>query len=125
MGTLKYFIFLFFCVSIYSQKAIVVKIENTDSIRLKKIEKEYYLRVYSKENIKFNKNLKKIRQVDGTTYCEGCKREYRVFVVKQVKNPKSKLRIIDVKSLLKNQLGFNGYFLLKDIYYENCGEVIN
>lgn len=103
----------------------VVKINISDSIQLKKTEKNYYLRIYSKENVIFNKNKKKIKQVDGTIYCEECKREYRVFLVKQVKNPKLRLKTIEVKTLLKSQKGFNGYFLLKGGYYENCGEVIN
>lgn len=103
----------------------VVKIKISDSIQLKKAEKNYYLRIYSKENLMFNKNKKKIKQVDGTIYGEECKREYRVFLIKQVKKPKLISKIIEVKTLLKSQNGFNGYFYLKGAYYENCGEVIN
>lgn len=129
MGTIRYSILmiLFFFFG-NAQKFIIVKIEKTDSIQLNKYETNgYYLRIYKKENIKYNINKKRTKRVDGIIECEGCKKEYDVFTVKQVKQLKQIKQVIDLKDFYKIKFYWyfsNGYFLLNGKYYKSYGTVI-
>jgi len=117
----------------------ITKITQEDSIKIRKEDElkedglvfykdEYSLSIFSKENIKYNKEKKHYIQefAGGRKYCEKCKSEVYYFNLKKIKQmPKNvKFKIITVKQLLQNlnqySLGGN-YFLINNTYYRNLG----
>ncbi|MFY1046384.1 hypothetical protein [Chryseobacterium sp. GP-SGM7] len=130
MGKIKYLIVLIYSL-LYSKlpaQTTVVKINKKDSIQLNKIESErLYIRIYDIEHVKFNKTKKKVKQIDGTTYCAECKKEYFVYIVEKInrKHIPANLKVINVDQLKKQKfyVFYKGYFLINKIYYKSYGTV--
>lgn len=128
MGKITYVVIFVLFFSIIKSQNVVVKIEKKDSIKLiPQNSKEYYLRLYNLDNIKYNHNKTKIIQIDNKIYCKDCKREYIVYSVKRINQKLTKPQIITLDQLRKQKLNdfFNGYFMINKIYYKAYGTIEN
>ncbi|WP_312089799.1 hypothetical protein [Chryseobacterium sp.] len=135
MGVIKKYTILMFLlitsINIYSQ---IVEIKKNDSILLRKSDNknEYYITLFNKENIKYNKingfKYDTIPNIGTVIKCNECRVESYGFLIRKIKNnKKNKGSIRTVENLFKDKKGFNfggGYFLINGIYYKNLGTPI-
>lgn len=125
MGKIIFFIVYFVGINIiYSQNNNnIVIINNQDCVKLICEKNECFLKFYLEKNLAFNKNQKKQTLIDGTIYCEKCKKESYSVSVKPLK-----IRITNSKKLSTNEFlykknGYAKYFFYKGKYYEYIGRV--
>jgi len=109
----------------YSQNSTVnvVFIKPQDSVQLICNKKEYFLKFYFRENISFNMKQKKYKLVDGTIYCEKCKKEeYSVFV-KPTNEKLLKINKQSVQDFIYKKNGYSNYFYFKGKLYKYLGRI--
>ena len=115
-------------INIYSQ---TVDVKKSDSIVLRKAnsKNEYYVILFNKENIKYNKSngfkYDTIPHIKTVIKCKECKEESYGFLIKKIKkNKKRQGSIRTLEDFFKDRTGFNfggGYFLINGHYYKNLG----
>lgn len=127
---IKYILLLFlFNNLVYCQ---VIEIKKNDSIVLKRAnsKNQYYLTVFNKENIGYNKingfKYDTIQHIGTIIKCEKCKDESYNFLIEKNRNISAKkYKYFSSKNLFKNikkyAFGGSSYFLIHGIYYKNLG----
>lgn len=114
---------------VYSQ---VVVIDKNDSISLKTTtnKSQYYLTIFNKENIKFNKKngfkYDTIPHIGTVVKCESCEDESYSFLIEKSRSiPSKKYKsfssIYLFQNIKKYIFGGNSYFKIQGKYYKNLG----
>lgn len=109
MGVIKKYTILIFllitCINIYSQ---ILEIKKNDSILLRKSDNknEYYITLFNKENIRYNKingfKYDTIPHIGTVIKCNECRVESYGFLIRKIKdNKKIKALFVLLKIYLK------------------------
>ncbi|WP_421744566.1 hypothetical protein [Chryseobacterium gambrini] len=131
MGNLKLIILLFLSCFLCGQNTTkVIEITQKDSVVLTKDSKnKFFLKIFYKKNIAFNKKnkLKPKVYAGGYSFCEKCKKENDVYILeKQARIPQKSVKY-NLNNFLKNNKNieyfdfenfWNNYFKIENTYYK-------
>ena len=123
---------LFLSCHFYSQGTIkIIKISKNDSISLTKdSRKNYFLKIYYKRNIDFNKKnkLKPIVYAGGYSFCKKCKKEFDIYIIEEFTRIPSKNKEYTLENFIyinSNKTEYfdfekfwNNYFKIDNKYYK-------
>ena len=114
-------------INFFSQeKKIVVVFHDSDSVFVEKIQRDYMIYIYNKENIAYNKKngLLLMNNIYDPSYkyCKECKIEEVYFMLEPVGKLKNKI-IIPAKIRKRNNFEAN-YFKIGKKYYSYIGTVV-
>ena len=127
MGKMINILGLFITINFFSQeKKIVVVFYDSDSVFVEKIQRDYMIYIYNKENIAYNKKngLLLMNNIYDPSYeyCKECKIEMVYFILEPVGKLKNKI-IIPAKIWKRNNFEAN-YFKIGKKYYSYIGTVV-
>ena len=136
MGKMINILGLFITINFFSQeKKIVVVFYDSDSVFVEKIQRDYMIYIYNKENIAYNKKngllLMKNMYDPSYKYCKECKKELEIASIgpprKRIYGEKEE---VPAKIWMKTNSIYNinmrksvHYFYVQGKYYKFIGEV--
>jgi hypothetical protein len=136
MGKMINILSLFVTINFFSQeKKVVVVFHDSDSVFVEKMQRDYMIYIYNKENIAYNKKngllLMKNMYDPSYKYCKECKKELEIAIIgsprKRICGKKEEMpakiwmkanSIYDI-----NMRKSVNYFYVQGKYYKFIGEV--